>query len=387
MKKVVVSFISLLSLTALAQNQIQFRTEEWQKEHGKERRGYVSFLTEKTGDVIAIRVGSPLFNRLRNVIRNDLDAGRGINNFAEALLKIEDMEGVGPNTLLVIKLKKFSGSVYEANNLRKEFPDWQMYLYDQGKGFIEIFLENGIVYGVLLPLNTVINLPLAEVLNAFSGDSIWKRYQNSGLAIWDDTKGIGYALADVPMELIEGDIARSLKALTRVPFCVVELGGTLVTKTLRLPVDLVMSGVLTIRSATNNTKLSTRDRARMVRKNSDYDVTLSFGNKNVEGEATLIRPSRGDSLLVINGERIALRWTVFENEDSFLPGMFGATFKFQEKRYLLLGSIDGRLDVEMKGEIIELQEPVELETEAIYNYFVKYWSVTEKAVGVFHFDD
>lgn len=371
----------------------EFRSKEWQKEQGKEETGYVSFLMEKPGDTLVLRVGSPIYNRFRNIIRNEMDTkGHSTNAFANLILKLEEIDGVGPNTLVVFKRDRGISTIYEAHNHEKELSGWKVYLYDQGKGWVEIVLEDGGIYTVIMPLNSVIILPTYEIYNALTSNSIGNRYKNSGLAIWDETKGIGYAVIDIPMELVEGDIARSLKALIRVPLMGVQLGGTLASKTVRLPVDFVMSAVFGFRSIFfDNTQLSRDERVALIMDNNKYDVSLTFGNIQVEGEANFGHPyalAKESNYIQLDGKRILMEWTVFDNKDPFLTGFFGAIVTYQKKQLLFLGKIDGMHDIDIKGDIIQLQEPVTLESESILNYFKKYDSaIGYSVIGTFHFDD
>ncbi len=203
------------------------------------------------GSVI-LRVGSPIYNLLRNGIRNMRANGEDIGGVGKTILVAENLPGVGPNSLLIFEFGVIGGRGFVKVDDVHSFltqphapgccGDIKTYLLDQGLGLAEIILEDGLLYPIM-GADQVSSVTLQEIVSAVKDPSIVQRFVNSGVSIWDAVKGPGYAAYGVYQEASEGDITRSLKSAIRIPISIFFLGSTIVNKTVRLPIDLVNSGI------------------------------------------------------------------------------------------------------------------------------------------------
>ncbi len=139
---------------------------------------------------LVLRVGSPAYNWIRNLVRNEIDA-TGNNQFGkvgEAILKAEELPGVGGNTLLIFKLENDKVSVTRARHHFDEKEGAKAYLLDQTMGLLEIGAEHGGMYHILTAAQVML-MPFHEIVTAIMGSSTTERFSNSANAVWDSVQG------------------------------------------------------------------------------------------------------------------------------------------------------------------------------------------------------
>ena len=211
-----------------------------------------------------------------------------------------------------------------------------------------MLVEDGIFYTAVIASTPVVG-SLFEIYNALESDSICESFRNSGLAVWDASRGTVYAAVDIFSELSEGDVARAVKALIRVPLSGAQLGVTVATKAVRLPFDLTMSAVSGIRSlfVDDNAETGTRDLDETLKQkiidNNTYDAVIHFGSGRSSRTPetwqgiTVFYPRNNDAVFIFNPQEPwrSYQWRV-------IGSYFVARIeKAPGEVYTLLGNIDG----------------------------------------------
>lgn len=198
---------------------------------------YDTELFVKSGFII-VRVGSPLYNSLRDIRRNvrELNPDAAAQHI-DAILEVERFENVGPNTLLIIR-----GAAIQKGELHFNDTGIKYYLYRETTGLAELVFEPAYNTAELLMVKNGVQ-PVVDVIAALASDvSMSDRLEDDALAIWDSARGPAYAVLDIPDQLSDGDVFRATKAVVRIPFSVLDLGLTLGNKIFRLPFDLLKTG-------------------------------------------------------------------------------------------------------------------------------------------------
>ncbi len=183
---------------------------------------------------IVVRVGSPLYNSLRDMRRNvrELNPDAAAQHI-DAILEIEKFGNVGPNTLLIIR-----GAAIQKGELHFNETGIKYYLYREATGLMELVFEPTYNMAELLVVKNGIQ-PVVDVITALASDvSMSDRLEDDALAIWDSARGPAYAVLDIPDQLSHGDVFRATKAVVRIPVSILDLGLTLGNKITRLPFDI-----------------------------------------------------------------------------------------------------------------------------------------------------
>lgn len=327
---------------------------------------------------VLVRVGGPFFNYHRNKARNRIDAGEKLNDFQRAVLNIEEKRGVYPGTPLI-----FSQEIDEEGQ-----PHLVIYeaLYDKSiggrifTGQIEAQWDNQGSY-LFLDLWAP-GILFSEIVNAVESDSIGKRYRNSGLAIWDASTGIVYSGIDVFRHLYDLDVTRAESAGARIFHNGVQLGITVLGKTLRFPIDLVMSAINGSGSLTfdgENDEEGDRKLMQHVIDDNDYDFDLTLDGMVVVGEATFREDNKG-SISLNTGEKFDFDWISVHTPSIEL---FTARFTYDGKSYVCVGEIDGLFDIDIEGVILPEKDFERLQFENQLSL----QEIKDSVIGKFRFDD
>ena len=191
-----------------------------------------------------MRIGGVFHNMVKNSIRMKQGQGKPLSETDRFILDLEKRDDIAPNDIVVI-----SRDLADRPTLTKIIitnPEGMGaatgYLASQALGTLELAVEDlgGYVCGGLMMTQPFGVLP-GELNDAFENKTVFQRYADSGLVLWDTAKATAYAVVEIPVQLARGDIMRSIKAATRVPF---ELGHGLLHftwKIIRLPIDIPMS--------------------------------------------------------------------------------------------------------------------------------------------------
>jgi hypothetical protein len=199
-----------------------------------------------------VRFRGPWFNIYLNAIRNALDEGVDISVYENTLLHVTEINGVKTNMMLSADFERNENGdirlvLRETYRYDNGLEGWRYFLYNQGLGIVDLLVEN--VFGYTdMSINMILIHPFLELKNSVKSDSVGTRFKNSGLAVWESFLGIPSAFLDIFEQATEGDPMGSLSAVVRIPVSALQFGNMTVNKTLRLPVDGVMSVVNTAKS-------------------------------------------------------------------------------------------------------------------------------------------
>ena len=198
---------------------------------------------------LIIRVGSPVYNFLRDIGRNSTylttDPDHNMWKLGRMLPDPYSFKNIGPNSLLVIK----GGRLYKGERPYKGIegnpspgPEQAVFLlWREGKGLCELVGES-LVNGVVLTLGRSVAQPLESTISTILSDAgLYQRLSNDALAIWESSQAPLYAFVDVVHKAQEGQMTRSVKGMVRIPFSIADLGLVIGNKLLTLPFNIAKS--------------------------------------------------------------------------------------------------------------------------------------------------
>ncbi len=213
--------------------------------------GRVGFLAESGMDSVEphFRNGGLGFNMKNNITRvfNELEGNKetlaAFTN--EVLLNINRYGEIHKGDVFYVDVRtsKNNEKYVFVRALSVTERNW---LVDQGViAPLEIIVESALG-AIILGCDLFVLFP--ELGSAVTNESVTGAYVDSGQAIWEAFQSPFFDLYDSGRRLSEGDVMRSVKALTRVPISVIYFGETVALKVIRLPIDIVKSIINWFRS-------------------------------------------------------------------------------------------------------------------------------------------
>ena len=150
---------------------------------------------------VIIRVGSPLYNFLRDLGRSMESENitflntTNMTDLGKALLQVDsEYENLEPNSFLILKGAQFlKGNIYIPFSGTKA----KYYLYRESLGLVELLAES-VLNGITVLQGRAMGQPVAATLSAIlSNASLGQRLENNALAIWESSKAPVYAFLDL----------------------------------------------------------------------------------------------------------------------------------------------------------------------------------------------
>ena len=369
-------------------------------------RNYLS--SEKVGwdvegsvsdELKALRVGSPRCNfakDIKRVVAYIEGSTPGIESNARELFRVESWVNVKPNTLF--------GFTFDGRLVILEFENahpntFKEYMVSQGKGILELPVQITLDLG-LAAFGQCLLQPFTEVGTAvISSEPLHVRWTNDAKSLGESVTSFYHTAYDLGDKASQGDIMRSLKAIARLPINVVDLTLKTANKTIALPFDLIRTSI----DGLLKKDLSAQEEVKQtIIENSDYDVEMNIANEYFSGFWSAYDGSLtlkgAENTLPVRISNLNAKWnveiwnTVNWNGSKVEKARFIARIDNLKQNYiasgsyLLVGEVDGTIDVEIRGYVLPLDEGIKIVGRNLpYNVYIN--ALEKRNIGRFYFND
>ena len=341
------------------------------------------------------KIGSPGFNLSKDFgrILADIEKDFPAHEKYWDIYNVHQWRNITPHSMIGMSS---SGKIYVLEFEHTSVSSVKEYFIDQGKGFCELVVE---VYRDVMFCGGYQGLiqPVLEIETSLASDTpLHVRWTKDVESLGESATSFYNTFYDFGDKASKGDVMRSLKAIARLPINVVDISLKTANKTIALPFDLIRTSIDALLEEDLNSEQKVM---KTIVENNDYDVELTLNGDKFGGYAwfnpvpndlsttiqadshlTLISENKEERLANLTGH-----WRV-EFPGELNGTRFISQWNILGKPYLFVGEVDGQIDVEIKGYILELEKGVAILGQVLPAP-IYYERLEEEAVGKFYFND